>query len=904
MRNETCPQVAQWRDFSLGRVAEDLADGMGNHLEECPACLATVQSLHDQDTLTDAMRRPSPQADTVATELIDEVAVRLRFRPSESSLCDATHEATARQGEATLDFRQFDPVPPKPTEQAEGGIDLGEVISHYRISRRLGEGGMGVVLEAEDLHLRRTVALKVMKARVAERTGARERFLREAQAAAAIEHENIISIYHVGEEKGVVFAAMPLLQGESLEQRMKREPSISLGESLRIVREIATGLAAAHAQKLIHRDIKPANIWLEAGTERVKILDFGLARPIHESATNELPPSEPTLPGDAIESPRNAISNADTSPLTQQGAILGTPAYMAPEQAQAKPLDGRCDLFSLGCVFYRLVTGRMPFIGVDTMSTLYAVNFYTPKPPREFNPALPVDVEQIILGLLAKKPTDRIALAQEVVDRIRSIERRFARQRMVRHWAAPVLAASVLLMLGVAYSQGPAIYRLATNQGEVVLETDDPDIEVVVKKAGEKVAVFDRKTGGSFNLVSGEYHAELTNKAGDLVLIADQFRVERNGKIVLQAKRLAPATVRFHGEKMPWRLGLRKHEKIVREIALDQTRIEKLSPGHYELEWIDAPKGLKVSPRELDLSAGATVQIEPRAVGLWLTLKGHGGPVWGVDSAQNLVLSGSADRTLSVWNLTTGEEAKRLKLKKPIQCVALSRDGRFAVAGLGKDPNPDFHVYLWDLTREDAVALVGHTSLVKCVAISPDGKHAVSGDVDGSWIVWNLATQKMEKRHAGQGVAIESIAFAPQGDRFATASNDGIRLWDVATGQGLDALTPTGIRCLAISPDGTKLVTGGFDHAVRLWDLATKRELHTFTGHTHWVVGVAFSPDGKRIATGGADKTVRLWGVESQKELATFEGHAGAVQAVAFAADGRHAVSAGLDQTVRVWKLP
>ena len=170
------------------------------------------------------------------------------------------------------------------------------------------------------------------------------RFLREARATAALQHDHIVTIYHVGEERGVPFLAMPLLRGKTLEDRLTEEPRLTSGEILRIGREAAEGLAEAHGHGLVHRDIKPRNMWLEAPTGRVKLLDFGLVR-----------------------------SDGDELGVTRTGMILGTPAYMSPEQAGGRKVDHRSDLFSLGCVLYRLATGRPPFAGSDPISTLVAV---------------------------------------------------------------------------------------------------------------------------------------------------------------------------------------------------------------------------------------------------------------------------------------------------------------------------------------------------------------------------------------------------------------------------------------------------------------------------------------------------------------------------------------------------
>src|SRR5262249_53059125 len=219
--------------------------------------------------------------------------------------------------------------------------------------RLLGAGGMGLVFEAQDPDLRRPVALKVMRPEVAARAEARQRFLREARTAAALNHDHVLPIYQVGEANGVPLIAMPLLAGEALEARLRREGRLPVAEVLRIGRETAEGLAAAHAAGLVHRDLKPSNLWLEAPGGRVKVLDFGLARPLQTDVH-----------------------------LTASGVVVGTPGYMSPEQADGEPLDGRSDLFSLGCVLYRAATGVSPFQGKTLSALLLAVARDDPRPPR------------------------------------------------------------------------------------------------------------------------------------------------------------------------------------------------------------------------------------------------------------------------------------------------------------------------------------------------------------------------------------------------------------------------------------------------------------------------------------------------------------------------------------------
>jgi DNA-directed RNA polymerase subunit RPC12/RpoP len=264
----------------------------------------------------------------------------------------------------------------------------------YRILSVLGKGGMGIVYRAQDPQLQREVAIKMLLPSVAAEPESRQRFLREARATAAIENDHVVAIYQVGEERGIPYLVMPFLKGETLEHWQQRHRPAPVADILRLGREIATGLAAAHARGLIHRDVKPSNIWLEAPSGRVKILDFGLARVVEE-----------------------------TGGLTQTGMVAGTPAFMAPEQARAEPLDQRCDLFSLGTVLYGLCTGVLPFQGRTTTAVLTALALDAPPPVAALNPTLPHELADLVMQLLAKKPAERPQSAREVINRLQAIQR-------------------------------------------------------------------------------------------------------------------------------------------------------------------------------------------------------------------------------------------------------------------------------------------------------------------------------------------------------------------------------------------------------------------------------------------------------------------------------------------------
>ena len=289
-----------------------------------------------------------------------------------------------------------DPPPDGPYSFFEPPLRGGEIgrLGDYSVVRRLGVGGMGFVFEAVDVKLQRTVALKVMRPELASNLSYRQRFVVEARAAAAISSDNIVTVYQVGTASDVPFLAMQFLQGESLQARLQREAPLQVGFALLVARDTAAGLAAAHGAGMIHRDIKPANLWLETDKpggsyRRTRILDFGLAKPDNQSTK-----------------------------LTATGVIVGTPHYMAPEQASGHPLDARADLFSLGCVMYTMLTGELAFDGTSTMAVLMALANHVPPKVSSKNLEVPEALADLVAKLLEKTPTRRPGSAQEVVNEL------------------------------------------------------------------------------------------------------------------------------------------------------------------------------------------------------------------------------------------------------------------------------------------------------------------------------------------------------------------------------------------------------------------------------------------------------------------------------------------------------
>jgi serine/threonine protein kinase len=275
---------------------------------------------------------------------------------------------------------------------------------------------------------RRQLAVKMMLPEMAADPVVRDRFLREARSASAVEHDNVVTIYQVGEEGNTPFLVMPFLRGESLEHRLQRDPLPPLPLLLKVGRETALGLAAAHEKGLVHRDAKPGNTWLEGDpsaadladqVRRVKVLDFGLAR-----------------------------AADGTEAVSVTGTVVGTPAYMAPEQARGERVDGRADLFSLGAILYRMATGRPAFAGPTITAVLTAIATHNPPTPISVNPALPPALSHLIERLLEKNADQRPRSAHEVVAALDAIEKGQSPSRSPRRWW--VIGAALLLLCVVA----------------------------------------------------------------------------------------------------------------------------------------------------------------------------------------------------------------------------------------------------------------------------------------------------------------------------------------------------------------------------------------------------------------------------------------------------------------------
>jgi len=466
-KQSPCPDREQLLALLDETLADEQMPTVQAHVDSCVECQKTLEQIEAQDGALEQVAgslRETSAADTALQDAMDWLKSR--------TLQDETTIGVEANGESlVLDFLQ-------PSEEPGSLGRMGQ----YEIIEVVGRGGMGVVLKANDTKLHRIVAVKVLAPELAANANARKRFLREAQAAAAVSHDHIVTI-HAVEEAQPPYLVMEFIDGVSLKQKIDRQGQLGLKEILRIGQQIATGLAAAHEHGIIHRDIKPANILLQNGIERVQITDFGLARAV------------------------------DDVGVTRTGEVAGTPQFMSPEQAEGRPVDHRSDLFSLGSVLYTMCTGRPPFRADAAVVVLRRICDDTPRPIREVNPEIPEWLVEIIGRLLAKRPEDRFESAAEVAQllgrhlahvqdpgskpfpgRLRPVEpSRNGRRHGLGRWLGAGLVALVLLgALGITEATGvtnlaATVIRIVTGEGTLVIEVDDPTVQVSLN--GEELSI-------------------------------------------------------------------------------------------------------------------------------------------------------------------------------------------------------------------------------------------------------------------------------------------------------------------------------------------------------------------------------------------------------------------------------
>ncbi|QDS96194.1 Serine/threonine-protein kinase PrkC [Roseimaritima multifibrata] len=487
------------------------------HVDSCTACQVRLEQMAAESGLWQEAQEVLTSSHEPATgsAKADELAFPLNRRPV------AWSESVAK---ALL-------APPSHPEL------LGR-IGRYDVERLIGSGGMGVVFKAYDTELNRPVAVKLLAPYLAESGSARNRFAREARSAAGVVDDHVVPIYNVESENDPPFLVMQYVAGGSLQETLDRNGPLEVGEILRIGMQTAKGLAAAHAQGLIHRDVKPSNILLDEGVERALLTDFGLARA------------------------------EDDACLTRSGFHPGTPHYMSPEQVRGDAIDGRSDLFGLGCVLYALCTGHPPFRAETSYAVLRRITDDTARPIRQLNPDIPDWLESIVMKLLSKSREGRFGSAEQVAElledclahvqhptatplpkRVEPLTQRLplalsggSGRKVWRHWFYIGFAAFSLLFAGF-------LVVLEMNKGTLTIESDADDVPIRIMQGDDVVEVLTVNKGTeSVQIAAGNYFVEIDGEFDGVVvdkgLVSLKRRGEERVKLSLSSVELAATPVK------------------------------------------------------------------------------------------------------------------------------------------------------------------------------------------------------------------------------------------------------------------------------------------------------------------------------------------------------------------------
>jgi WD40 repeat protein/serine/threonine protein kinase len=736
----------------------------------------------------------------------------------------------------------------------------------YELLDVIARGGMGVVYRARQVSLNRILALKMVRAGALADPHDLVRFRLEAEAVAHLDHPHIVPIFEVGEHEGHHYYSMKLVDGGNLAIRAASFQSDPRG-SARLIAIVARAVHYAHQRGILHRDLKPANILLggrpDDPPDRLVplVTDFGLAK---------------------------RIEAADASGLTSSGSIVGTPSYMAPEQAEGRreAITLAVDVHALGAILYELLVGKPPFRGDSVLETLRQVREREPVRPRSINPRAPRDLETIVLKCLEKNPQRRYHSAEALAE---DLERWLADlpirarpatplERLVKWTRRRPAAAAVIVLASLAILATTLAIRSVLSGAQ--LETE-------IARARSDLVEMEDETYFK-QLIAAEQAWEHNDPVqADQLLERCPVR-HRGWEWYHLRRRFYPELQTFQG-----------HSGYLCGVSFRPDSTQVICAGE---------------PRGFQLWETAADQVVRR-------IPGQNEIIYGLafDRAGTRMASAEVGGLVKVWDLTTGENLGVLHGHRGwVAGVAFSGDGS-TLASAGEDGL----IRLWNLggkvrgdLHQPARALQGHTAAVFGVAFSPVGRLLASAGDDATVRVWDLGKgpETPPRVFRGHHQAVHCVAFHPFKHVVASAGADRIvRVWDADTGGEMRRFGGFGNRVdgVAFSPDGSRIATACLDRSVRVWDAGTGAPLVSFPGHAAPAFSVAFNPDGTRLASASQDATVKIWDLTSEPGVRLLRPEGSKedsmvspvawVGGVAFRPDGTELAAAGAGRIVAAW---
>ena len=648
--------------------------------------------------------------------------------------------------------------------------------TEYDIDKELGRGGMAIVYKAIQDNLGREVALKVLPQGMSHDEKTVERFHREAQSAAQLNHTNIVTIFDEGEINGVHYMAMEYLKGRDLHEIVQEKGIVSSEEAVSLIAPVADALGYAHEQGTVHRDVKSSNVMV-TNVGRPVLMDFGIA-----------------------------YAGSD-SRLTQTGTVLGTPEYMSPEQARGNDVDARGDLYSLGVVLYETLTGEMPHTGGHPMSVVYKVLHESYKPPSQINSAIPDWMEQIVAKLLKKDPDERYQTGQEVAEALRT-EDPGEKVEVPAHTGDGEAGTDEQVAMDTGSSQGGGdpsktqVYRPgdeASDPGGMSETATATETETDTQEDQDKIKEAVTTDGSGDDPQRQRLHIVRTLEGNADWVNAVAFSPDGQYALSGADQNTVKLWEVVTGREVQTFEGLAEQPISVALSPGGDRMVSETSDGIVRLWNVDSGEAVRTIEEHSDAVLGSTFSPDGKYV----------------------LSGGDASGTLHLWETQTGDLVHRFDDNdEAIFSVAFSPDGQYVLSGSGQSGT----LKLWETDTGQVVRVFDEgdwdSTYVFSVAFSPNGKYALSGSDDMTARLWDAETGKLLRTFEGHSGLVIAVAFSPDGQYVLSGSSDmTVQLWKVEDGSlgYVFKGDAEGVNAIAFSPDGRYVLSGSKDEDVKLW---------------------------------------------------------------------------------------